>query len=362
MRFDTNLIWNGPLCMYDQATLLDEHLAWLQQHHYDIIELDAAGWTPGNACQQLLQQLAPDARFSPGTTGLKEAIWSRFIARYRPQWLSTPDVPPEFDVPTSNGGPGHVFVFRNFDALADDDPDMADHILHTFATAAWRWLLEGRHLSCLVLCRNAEYEPSGWHYTRAHRVPAVAHARPNGQQPMTNVAKDLMWNGPVCVYRDTSLLDVYADYFGQSGFVVETFDAADWTPSNAYHKLLSELAPGAGYRHSRSGFGDALWFQFSNYYHPERFKNEFTGLPAEAFEPIADPTPGHVFVFRNFDVLTDADPDTARSMLDELAEHAWTWLADGHYLLTLVHATGDIAPLNPLGYLQAVKPPIFQIT
>lgn len=148
MSFVKQLIWSSPVCTYSDLSLLDKHIERLRENRFHIEEVDASGFTQGLAISQLMEQLNPEDSHTRNLSGLEDYLGSIFKCNFHPEDLDIPGMGAEFKQPVDD--PGHVFVFRNFDALLNADADSARLILNEFHSSAWYWLVDGHYLICLV--------------------------------------------------------------------------------------------------------------------------------------------------------------------------------------------------------------------
>jgi len=132
-RLDWQLMERGAIALYYKPSILAQDVAWLRQHAYRVLELDAGGW--GSAAdfhaeaQRVLQ-------FPPH--------YSRNLAG----WV---DCVAELEVPDEGGV---ALQFRRFDKFVSAEPQLAQTILDSIEVTSRKFLLTGRRLIALVQSDN----------------------------------------------------------------------------------------------------------------------------------------------------------------------------------------------------------------
>ena len=130
---DTDLMRDGPVTLFRQRGVLDEHIEWLKANGYTVDEIDC------------------------GAKSCRSAI------------LDTVATALEFPLPVGNGldqfddlcygiepseGAGRVIVLAAYDVPMTHQLERAILVLDCLVRVSWRHLLEGHRLIVLVWCRD----------------------------------------------------------------------------------------------------------------------------------------------------------------------------------------------------------------
>jgi hypothetical protein len=128
-RLDWQLMERGAIALYHRPQTLARDAAWLRQHDYRVLELDAARWsTPA--------EFHADAQRVLG--------FPEHCAKNLMGWL---DCLAELDVPDEGGV---ALEFRQFDRFARAQPQLAQTVLDSIESTSRRFLLTGRRFIALV--------------------------------------------------------------------------------------------------------------------------------------------------------------------------------------------------------------------
>ncbi|MEH1059420.1 hypothetical protein V6U89_29960 [Micromonospora sp. CPCC 206171] len=128
-RLDYQLLMRAPVRLLHSRTLLDTTVAWLREHRYEVVTVDAAWLITSHMFRDLasaLGHVCHDQWHCLGE-GLDEALadaWGRSA--------------------------GFALVLTGFDAFAHHHVDDAHTLLEILAERAWAAALLGRRLICLV--------------------------------------------------------------------------------------------------------------------------------------------------------------------------------------------------------------------
>jgi hypothetical protein len=128
-RLDWKLLERGAVALYYRSSVLSADLGWFRQQNYVIHEFNAAGWVTPAAFHA-------DAKRVLG-----------FPEHYSSNLASWVDCLPELTIPDESG---MVLAFRQYDAFAKAQPQLAQTILDSLESTSRRFLLTGRRLIALV--------------------------------------------------------------------------------------------------------------------------------------------------------------------------------------------------------------------
>ena len=128
-RLDWKLLERGAVALYYRSSVLSADLGWFRQQNYVIHELNASGWT------------------NPGAFHADVKRVLGFPEHYSSNLASWVDCLPEIAVPDESG---IVLAFRQYDAFAKAQPQLAQNILDSIESTSRRFLLTGRRLLALV--------------------------------------------------------------------------------------------------------------------------------------------------------------------------------------------------------------------
>ena len=126
---DWHILQNGAICLYYQRRILDEDVAWLREHNYDVHEFDCSQWTSES---EFHADVSRDLTFPAG--------YGRNLDAFNDS-LS--------DLAVPNVG-GVALVFGRYDLFVRRLPDVAWHVLDIVEVNSRWFLLFGRRLIALV--------------------------------------------------------------------------------------------------------------------------------------------------------------------------------------------------------------------
>lgn len=128
-RLDWRLLQNGPISMYLRSVVLEDDIAWLAEHAYQIDRLDCSGWRDvQTAHTALAETLAFPDYYGRNLDALDDCMR---------------------DLEVSDEG-GRVIVLERFDVPATAISDFAYVVLDIVASSARDKLLFGRRMLALV--------------------------------------------------------------------------------------------------------------------------------------------------------------------------------------------------------------------
>jgi hypothetical protein len=132
---DFHLAKNGPVALYRRREGLDEMVAWLAEHGYQIVRLDAAAWTTqADFHRDIKAALDFPDYYGHNLDAFNDCM--RDVAMY--------------SYGASRDATGTVLAFTGYDAFARREPKAAQIILHILADSA-RWsMLFGHRMLCLI--------------------------------------------------------------------------------------------------------------------------------------------------------------------------------------------------------------------
>jgi RNAse (barnase) inhibitor barstar len=128
-RLDWRILQDGAICLYFQRRILDEDVAWLRQHDYQIHTFDCSRWTSE---AEFHADVSRDLGF-PAWYGRNLHAFNDSLSD-----LLVPDVG------------GVALVFARFDLVAERLPNVAWYVLDIVEVNSRRFLLFGRRLIALV--------------------------------------------------------------------------------------------------------------------------------------------------------------------------------------------------------------------
>jgi hypothetical protein len=128
-RLDWKLMERGAIALYHKPQVLAQDAAWLRQHGYRVLELEAGGWSTPAAFHEDAQRVLG------------------FPAHYSRNLMGWVDCLGELDVPDDAG---LVLQFRQFDRFAAAQPQLAQTVLDSIESTSRRFLLTGRRFIALV--------------------------------------------------------------------------------------------------------------------------------------------------------------------------------------------------------------------
>lgn len=128
-RLDWRLLERGAVALYYKPSVLLADLGWFKQQGYVVHELSAASWmTPADFHDTVQRSL-------------------NFPSHYSKNLASWIDSAAEIAVPDESGT---VLAFRQYDAFARAQPQLAQTILDSIETTSRRFMLTGRRFLALV--------------------------------------------------------------------------------------------------------------------------------------------------------------------------------------------------------------------
>lgn len=136
-RLDLTLLQNGSVHLYYRPIVLEEDVAWLRNHNYQINDFDCSKWETE---LQMHEELAKHLEFPD---------------YYGKNLDALNDCMSEIAFPESGG---RVLVFRRYDGFTAKLPKAAWHVLDIIDRSAWLSLLFGRRLMALVQSDNPRIE------------------------------------------------------------------------------------------------------------------------------------------------------------------------------------------------------------
>jgi RNAse (barnase) inhibitor barstar len=145
---DYRLVHNSFVTMFWQTSVLQKTVAWLTDHHYDVVALDASDW--GSADDMLRDVAAalsfPDY-FGQNFDALNDCMLDVAYSDYGWRTDAT----------------GLVLVFTNFERFAAADRQAAQTLLDILAERARLAALIGTRLICLVQSNDPRlsFDPVG---------------------------------------------------------------------------------------------------------------------------------------------------------------------------------------------------------
>ena len=128
-RLDWQLLERGAVALYYKPSVLSGDLGWFKQQGYAIHELSAATWSTSAEFHETVKRSL------------------NFPSHYTNNLASWIDSVGEMSVPDESG---MVLAFRQYDAFARAQPQLAQTILDSIETTSRRFLLTGRRFLALV--------------------------------------------------------------------------------------------------------------------------------------------------------------------------------------------------------------------
>ncbi|ASW55752.1 barstar family protein [Plantactinospora sp. KBS50] len=126
---------NAPVTLYWRPTLLDQTIAWLDQHGYQIVQLDAARWeTEDDLHRDVADAFDFPDYYGHNLDALRDCMSDVTDGEYG--W--------------NTDRTGLVVVFRGYDRFARSCPRAAQLVLDIIAEQSRTALLFGRRVMCLV--------------------------------------------------------------------------------------------------------------------------------------------------------------------------------------------------------------------
>ena len=128
-RLDWRILQNGAICLYFQRHILDEDVAWLREHGYEVHEFDCAQWTSESEFHaDVSRELGFPAWYGRNLDAFNDSLSD----------LVVPDAG------------GVALVLGRFDLFTQRLPNVAWHVLDIVEVNSRRFLLFGRRLVALV--------------------------------------------------------------------------------------------------------------------------------------------------------------------------------------------------------------------
>lgn len=136
----------------------------------------------------------------------------------------------------------------------------------------------------------------------------------------------IMQNSPIALYWNVEIWLKHTDWFGQNGYKIISFDAADWRTEESFHEDLK-----AG-------------LEFPDYY----------GMNLDALDECLGDLEFHdfdgiVIAIKNYHMFEKLLQRTAQVLLDVLADSSWTHLLLGKRLVALIQTDQADASFAPVG-------------
>lgn len=128
-RLDWRLLQNGPVTLYFRRAVLDEDVAWLLEHRYEVNRLDCRAWrNSASALAEIARELHFPDYFGQNLAALNDCLGD----------LRVPD------------GSGRALVLENFDRAVTLLGPFCAAVLDVVATQSRAHLLFGRRLFAMV--------------------------------------------------------------------------------------------------------------------------------------------------------------------------------------------------------------------
>jgi len=142
------LLRNSVVSLFWRHEVLDETLAWLTDHGYQLVRLDAAAWTTQAGFHRDIKAALdfPDY-YGHNLDAFNDCMRDVSVYGYG----------------ASRDATGTVLVFTGYDAFAAREPRAAHVILDIITDTARRAMLFGHRMLCLVQSNDADiaFEPVG---------------------------------------------------------------------------------------------------------------------------------------------------------------------------------------------------------
>jgi hypothetical protein len=145
---DFRLVHNTFVTMFWRSSLLDETVAWLRSHGYEVVEFDASSWTTAlDMFDDVADGLCFPEHFGRNLDALNDCM--RDVASCEYGWHAD--------------ATGLVIVLRAFDGFAAEDGRTAQAMLDILAHQARCAILMGNRIICLVQSNDPQltFEPVG---------------------------------------------------------------------------------------------------------------------------------------------------------------------------------------------------------
>jgi hypothetical protein len=157
------LLRNSAVSLFRRPEVLDETLAWLSDHGYQLVRLDAAAWTTQAGFHRDVKAALdfPDY-YGHNLDAFNDCM--RDVTMY--------------SYGASRDATGTVFVFTGYDAFTAREPRAAQVILDVIAGAARRAMLVGHRMLCLVQSNDPDLSFAEVGATPVLWNPAEWHAGP----------------------------------------------------------------------------------------------------------------------------------------------------------------------------------------
>ncbi len=136
-RLDLTLLKNGSVHLYYRSAVLEEDVAWLRNHNYQIEDFDCSKW---ETALQMHEELAKRLEF-PDYCGKNLDALNDCLG--------------EIVIPESGG---RVLVFHRYESFTAKLPKVAWHVIDIVDRNAWLNLLFGRRLMALIQSDNPRIE------------------------------------------------------------------------------------------------------------------------------------------------------------------------------------------------------------
>jgi Barstar (barnase inhibitor) len=129
------LMFDSPVTLFWRRAILDENVAWLFGHGYQVLRFDASAWLTKD---DMLRGIALALDFPPSVRHNLDGFNDRMrdVVDQEYGW------PPE--------ATGLALVFTRYDTIAGREPDAAHAVLDILTDQSRSALLFGRRLMCLV--------------------------------------------------------------------------------------------------------------------------------------------------------------------------------------------------------------------
>jgi hypothetical protein len=129
------LMFDSPVTLYWRRAILDEHVAWLAEHGYQVLSFDASTWATK---AEMLRDIAIALEFPPSSRHSLDGFNDRMRDVVGQEYGWRPDTT------------GLALVFTRYDAIAAREPDAAHAVLDILTDQSRSAMLLGRRLMCLV--------------------------------------------------------------------------------------------------------------------------------------------------------------------------------------------------------------------